>query len=247
MSYDVKDKVVLVTGANRGIGKVIVDFLVKEGVAKVYAAVRKLESANSLVEAHGSKVKPIELDLSNPSTIHAAAEVTQDVQVVINNAGVLRNSTPLDKDAIESLTFEINVNVFGLIHMAQAFAPILKKNGGGAFVQLNSIASIKTFPNIATYSASKAASYSITQALNELLKEQNTLVLSVHPGPIATDMADSAGITEMAEPPSLVAEGIIQALKNGSFHAYCGSLAKNIGSAYQSFATSIVETSISEG
>jgi len=75
--------------------------------------------------------------------------------------------------------------------MAQAFAPILKTNGGGALVQLNSIASMKNFSDLATYSASKAASYSITQALRDVLKEQGTHVVSVHPGSIATDIDHS--------------------------------------------------------
>ena len=131
--------------------------------------------------------------------------------------------------------------------MAQAFAPVLKANGGGVFAQLNSIVSMKTFSNFTTYSASKAASYSITQGLRELLSEQGTIVLSVHPGPIATDMGDAAGLTEIAEPPSLVPQAIIAALKAGEFHVFPDSMAKQIGSAYDSFATNVVEASISEG
>ncbi|CDN11304.1 hypothetical protein RintRC_1671 [Richelia intracellularis] len=97
-------------------------------------------------------------------------------------------------------------------NMAQAFAPVLKANGAGVFAQLNSVVSMKTFSNFGTYSASKAASYSITQALREILSEQGTIVLSVHPGAIATDMGDAAGLTAIAEPPTLVAEAIIKAL-----------------------------------
>ena len=131
--------------------------------------------------------------------------------------------------------------------MAQAFAPVLKANGGGAFVQLNSVASMKNFADFATYSASKAAAYSITQALRELLGQQGTAVLSVHPGPIATDMSDAAGMSEIAEPPSLVAEGIVAALKAGDFHLFPDSMAKQFGDAYQSFAENIVEADQSEG
>ena len=185
----------------------------------------------------------------SPRTKHqrAAAETAKDAQVVVNNAGVLKTSTPLDDDAISSLEFEMNINVYGLIRMAQAFAPILKANGGGVFTQMNSVVSMKCFSNFATYSASKAASYSITQALRELLGEQGTIVLSVHPGPIATDMGDAAGLTEIAEPPSLVAEGIIESLKVGDFHVFPDSMAKKIGSAYKSFAENVVEANITEG
>ena len=247
MSYDIKDKIVLITGANRGIGKVMVDTFIEHGAAKIYAAVRSLDSASPLVEKYGNKVVPIYIDLAEPQSISAAAEKAQDVQVVINNAGVLKTSTPLDDEALSSIEFEMNINVYGLIRMAQAFAPVLKVNGGGVFAQLNSVVSMKCFSNFATYSASKAASYSITQALRELLGEQGTIVLSVHPGPIATDMGDAAGLTEIAEPPSLVAEGIIEAMKLGNFHVFPDSMAQQIGSAYKSFAEEVVEANISEG
>ncbi len=246
INYDIKGKIALVTGANRGIGKAIVESFLNNGATKVYAAVRNLDSAAPLVEKYGDKVIPVQMDLTKPETLTAAAETMRDVQVVVNNAGVLRSSTPLSNDAIESLEFEMKINVYGLIRMAQAFSPILKANGGGAFVQLNSVASLKCFSNFATYSASKAAAYSITQALHELLGQQGTTVLSVHPGPIATDMADAAGFTEIAEPPSLVAEGIVGALKTGNFHLFPDSMAKQIGNAYQSFSEKIIETNIAE-
>ncbi|MEM9448341.1 MAG: SDR family oxidoreductase [Cyanobacteria bacterium P01_E01_bin.6] len=247
MTYDINNKIVLVTGANRGIGKVLVESFIEHGAAKVYAAVRKLDSVAPLVEKYGDKVVPIQVDLSDPQSITAAAQTATDVQVVVNNAGVLKTSTPLVEDAIASLEFEMSVNVYGLINMAQAFAPVLKANGGGVFAQLNSVVSMKAFSNFATYSASKAAAYSITQSLRELLSEQGTLVLSVHPGPIATDMGDEAGLTAIAEPPTLVAEGIIKALENGDFHVFPDSMAKQIGGAYQSFAENVVEANISEG
>ncbi|MEO1185588.1 MAG: SDR family NAD(P)-dependent oxidoreductase, partial [Cyanobacteria bacterium J06636_27] len=160
---------------------------------------------------------------------------------------LITTCTSFAEDAIEFLKFEIDVNVYGLIRMAQAFAPVLKANGGGVFAQLNSVVSMKTFSNFATYSASKAAAYSITQALRELLTEQGTIVLSVHPGPIATDMGDEAGLTEIAEPPTLVAEAILEALQNGEFHVFPDSMAKQIGGAYQNFAKNVVEVNMSEG
>lgn len=241
MSYHIEDKVILITGANRGIGKAFVESFIEHGAAKVYAAVRKPDSAKPLVKAFGGKVVPIHIDLTAPQSITKAAKTARDVQIVVNNAGVLKTATPFDAEAIHSLEFEMEVNVYGLIRMAQAFAPVLKANGGGAFVQLNSVASLKSFPNAATYCASKAASYSITQALREALAAQGTAVVSVHPGPIATDMATAAGLAEIAEPPSLVAEALIEALENGDFHAFAGSLAKQMGGAYRSFAESVIE------
>lgn len=247
MKFDVKGKIAFVTGSNRGIGKAIVDSLLQAGVAKVYAAVREPMSVADLVTSSGGRVVAVVCDLSRPETITAAAEIAHDAQLIINNAGVLRVANPLADDAIVALDYEIDINVKGLIRVAQAFAPILAANGGGALVQLNSVASLKNFADFATYSASKAASYSITQGLREKLGEQGTLVVSVHPGPIATDMANSAGLGEIAEPPSLVADAIIEALENGEFHVFPDSMAKSLWLAYESFAKSVIETDSSEG
>ncbi|PSN10869.1 short-chain dehydrogenase [filamentous cyanobacterium CCT1] len=246
MAFDINGKAAFVTGANRGIGKAIAESLLQHGATKVYAAVRNLDSAKSLVDAYGDSVVPIHFDLAQPDTIAQAAKTATDVAIVVNNAGVLRKAAPLAEDAIAALQFEMDMNVFGLMRMAQAFAPVLKANGGGAFVQLNSVASLKNFADFATYSASKAAAYSMTQALREVLSAQGTAVISVHPGPIATDMAQDAGLAEIAEPPALVGEGIVTALKDGKFHLFPDTMARQIGEAYASFATNVVEANLME-
>ena len=244
---NVENKTVLITGANRGIGKAIVETFLARGAAKVYAAVRNVESAAPLVEAHGSKVVPVSLDLSRPETIQAAAGVATDVDIVVNNAGVLKVAGALDSHAIDAFEFEFDVNVLGVLRVAQAFAPVLKANGGGAFVQRNSVAALKNFSGFATYSASKAASYSLTQGLRDAFREQGTFVVSVHPGPILTDMGDSAGLTEIAEPPSLVSEALIEGLEKEAFHVFPDTMAKQFEGAYRSFAESVVEAEMSEG
>lgn len=245
--YGIENKTALITGANRGIGKVILEAFLENGANKVYAAVRKLESAQPLIEKYGDRVEAVHIDLAQPDSIKDAAVKAGDVEVVVNNAGVLTSSMPLDEDAISNLNYEIDTNVSGLIRMAQAFAPVLKQNGGGALIQLNSIASIKNFLPFTTYSASKAAAYSVTQALRDALAEQGTRVISVHPGPIATDMGHDAGFDEIAEPASLVSDAIIQAMNNDDFHVFPDAMAKQIESAYQGYAENIVMANLMEG
>ena len=247
MRFEVRGQTALVTGANRGIGRAIVESLLEHGAAKVYAAVRNTASAAPLAAAHGERVAPLEFDLTNPATIAAAAKRASDVSLVVNNAGVLRTEGPLSAGALDALAFELDTNVYGLLRVAQAFAPVLKANGGGALVQLNSVASLRAFPPFSTYCASKAAAYSLTQSLRVVLAEQGTLVVSVHPGPIKTDMGHEAGLDDIAEPPSLVGEAVVAALAAGEFHAFPDSMARQMWSSYESFARGVVEASDGEG
>ncbi|MCX4186952.1 SDR family oxidoreductase [Methylophaga sp. OBS4] len=239
--FDIDYKVALVTGANRGIGRAIAETFLNKGVRKVYLAVRDVDSVQDLEQQFADRVTPIHIDLSQPNSIAAAAANAQDVDIVVNNAGVLQNASPLQPESVEALNWQMDINVGGLLRIAQAFAPVLKANGGGAFVQLNSIASLRSFPAFATYAASKAAAYSLTQSLRHELAQQNTVVLSVHPGPIATDMANEAGFGEIAEPASLVAEGIIEALRKGEFHLFPDTMAKEMWQVYESFARQVIE------
>lgn len=237
----ITNQVALVTGANRGIGKSIVDALLEKGASKVYATARNPDS----IDKSDPRVVALALDLTSTESVAAAAAAAPDVEIVVNNGGVLRVNNPLEASAFENFAFEVDVNVLGLLRVAQSFAPVLKSNGGGALVQLNSVASLKAFGSFATYSASKAASYSITQSLEQVLREQGTQVVSVHPGPIATEMADNAGL-EGGEPPSVVADSIMDALQNGRFHAFPDEMARQFQQAYQTFAENIIEADLGE-
>lgn len=240
MNFDVENKVALVTGANRGIGLAITRALLDHGASKVYAAVRNLKSVEELKQQYGERIVPLEIDLERPATIQAAAEKATDVHLLVNNAGVLRMEQPLSHDAIDALKWEMEINVYGLLRMVQAFAPVLERNGGGALVQLNSVASLRGLVDISTYAASKAAAYSLTQSLRDQLQSQHTQVLSVHPGPIDTDMAAAAGLDDM-DSPVVVAEGIVASLRSGEFHLFPDKMAKEMWEAYEDFAKAVVE------
>lgn len=239
MKSEIEGRTALVTGANRGIGKAIVESLISHGAKKVYTAVRSLDKADSLVKAHGDRVSPILIDLNKPESIKTAAKTATDVDLVINNAGILNVCDPLSDSTIESFKDELEVNVYGLIRMAQSFAPVLENNGEGVFVQLNSVASLRSFADFSTYCASKAAAYSFTQALKDKLQEKGIAVISVHPGPIETDMAKTIGME--GEPVSVVSEDIIDAINSSRQHVFPDTMAKDFWKAYQPFAEGVVE------
>ncbi len=244
MGIEIKGKVALITGANRGIGKTIAEVFLKNGASKVYLAVRDTDSTADLVSQYGDKAVPVHVDMSDEKSIIDLAATASDAQVVVNNAGILIPANPLSENAIDALKQEMDVNVYGLIRMAQAFTPVLEKNSDSALIQLNSVASIKNFADFTTYSASKAASYSITQSLRDYLTPKGITVISVHPGPILTDMAKTAGLDEMGEPPELVADGIIAALKSGQFHLFPDSMARDFERAYKGYADAFVEAPV---
>ena len=242
MNSPVQDQTILITGANRGIGKAMVEVFLKHGARKVYAGVRELDSALPLMEAHGDQVQALQLDLLDPASIEAAAIAAKDVDMVINNAAVLENCSPLDSEAQQLWHEQSKVNVDGLLHMAQVFAPVLKANGGGTFIQINSSAAMRCSARFAIYAATKAAAYLICQGLKEQFAEQNTRMLSVHPGPILTDMAIKAKIADDADPPEVVPEAILEALKGDDFLVFAGSTATEVGKAYAPFAEAYIES-----
>lgn len=205
---DVAGSVALVTGGNRGFGAALCASLLERGAATVYAGARD----PSMVTADG--VVPIRLDVTDPDDIAAAAERCGDVTLLVNNAGTLTGTGLLAPDAMTALQRELDTNTFGPLAMARAFAPTLATNGGGAIVNVLSVLSWFTSPASALYSAAKAASWSLTNALRLELAGQGTQVLGVHVGYMDTDM--TAGITAPKSNPADVARTVLDALEAGA-------------------------------
>lgn len=234
MSFQIRDKIALVTGANRGIGAAIVEALIDAGAQKVYAAARDVNDLNPLVLRFNGKVVPLQLDVTNEAQIRAAAQTATDVELLVNNAGVAAKlgGDFTDPDWLVQGRTEMEVNYFGTLHMAQMFAPVLKANGGGALVNIGSIASLVNFPLFVSYSASKAATHSITQAARILLKAQGTQVFGVYPGPIDTRMAADVPLPKVSA--AHAAQQIVQGLELGQEEIFPDPLGQQMGAAYVS-------------
>ena len=208
---DLQDRNVLISGANRGIGLATVHALLEAGVAKVYAGARDPDQLKPLVKKHKNKVVPLELDVTKSKDINAAARAAKDVSILINNAGIATSGLLLDKDSSKNLKSEFEVNVLGVLNLTRKFAPLLAKHERSAVVNLNSVASIKSFPFSPTYCASKAAAFSITQGMRNELEPRGTHVVSVFPGPIETDMAKDLGFE--TTDPRHVGDEIVRGLR----------------------------------
>ena len=214
----IEGKSVLVTGANRGIGRAFVEQLLLAGAAKVYATARNTEALNDLVAAGGGRVVPLALDVTKPETIEAVAAAHGDVALLINNAGVAAFEGIIDARSDAPARHEMETNYFGTFNMIRAFAPVLAANGGGAIVNLSSIAAHVNFPVLGSYSASKAAVHSLTQGVRAELAAQGTLVIGVYPGPVDTDMAASFPMDKIA--PDAVARRVLEGVEAGEEDIY---------------------------
>ena len=232
MGYALSGKIALVTGANRGIGEALVDALVAAGVRKVYAAARNIATLDPLVARHGSRVWPLQLDVTDAAQIAAAAATASDVDLLVNNAGIVGFSGGdfTDPKWLEGGRREMEVNFLGTFAVTQAFAPVLARNGGGAIANLNSVASFVSFPILAAYSASKAATHSLTQVTRAMLREQNTQVFGVYPGPIDTAMAEVLTLDKAS--PADAARAIVAGIIGGNEEIFPDAMSQGTGPAF---------------
>jgi len=195
--------VVLITGANRGIGQAFAREALARGARRVYAAARDPGS----VKLPG--VLPIQLDVTDPEQVARAARECRDVTLLINNAGVAETGGFLLDTADEAARRQLDVNFFGMLRMAQAFAPVLAAHGGGALLNVLSIASWINRPLLGTYGATKSAAWALTNGLRHELREQGTQVTALHMGFVDTDL------TRGIDMPKSTPEAIVRAAFDG--------------------------------
>ena len=222
----VDGSVALVTGTNRGIGPEIVRALLRGGAARIYCAARDVTSLTSLVAVAPDRLRAIQIDVTKPEDIKSAAAACGDVDLLINNAGVNFNTPLFAIETTDNARREMEVNYFGTLNMCRAFQPILKKNGGGAIVNMLSILSLINLPLMGSLCASKAALLSLTQALRAETRAQGTHVMAVMPGAVDTDMTRGLEIPKLA--PRQAAEAVIYGLKTRAEEAFPGAMGAGV-------------------
>jgi NAD(P)-dependent dehydrogenase (short-subunit alcohol dehydrogenase family) len=207
----IENSTALVTGGNRGIGEAFVRALLAAGAAKVYVAARNPEDAAHLAAEAPGRAVPLKLDVTKPDQIAAAAAACGDVSILINNAGAFHNVTLLGAPDLSAARDEMEVNYFGPLTMARAFAPILAKNGGGAIVNVLSSGGLVALPGMGGYSPSKFAGRAATTCIRAELAGQNTQVSALIVGSVDTRMA--AHVAGHKETPADIAKAGLMAIK----------------------------------
>ena len=215
-------KAVLVTGANRGIGRALVEEALRRGAARVYAGTRQ-----PMTHAD-ERVVRLALDVTNAEQIQAAVKKVESLDVLINNAGIFLFDDLRDRAALDQ---HLAVNFFGTYSVTQALLPLLVQSHG-AIVNNVSLAALASIPVTPAYSISKAAIFSLTQSLRALLAGQSVRVHAVLTGPVNTDMVRMLEIPKAS--PESVARGIFDGVDNGEDEIFPDPLSASMAEAWRS-------------
>jgi short-subunit dehydrogenase len=227
----IENSIALITGASRGLGSALAVAILTKLPRRVYVAARDPDQLQSLVHRYGDIVVPIKLDITNSAEVQAVASLAQDVNLLINNAGVFSAGKILEAP-VDLIRRDMEVNYFGTLNVIRAFAPILESNHGGAIVNILSISALANVPGIGSYSVSKAAAQSLTQSIRSHLLNKSITVHGVFPGPVDTDMTSQMAIPKAK--PLDVAHAILTGIELGEEDIFPDGMSRQGGLSWRS-------------
>jgi NAD(P)-dependent dehydrogenase (short-subunit alcohol dehydrogenase family) len=230
---NIMNKTVLITGANRGIGKALVDEALRRGAKKVYAGMR------TPVQHPDKRVIALTLDVTSAPQIQWAVDEVDALDVLINNAGVSPFDNLGDRRVLEQ---QLAVNLFGPYDVTQAFLPLLTRSRG-AIVNVLSLSSLAAVPFSPSYSVSKAAAFSLSQSLRVLLAGRGVSVHRVLPGPVDTDMTRGLDIPKAS--PESVARAIWDGVEKGEEEIFPDPMSEAIAEGWRTGAVKALERQFS--
>jgi NAD(P)-dependent dehydrogenase (short-subunit alcohol dehydrogenase family) len=225
----IEGKSVLVTGANRGLGRALVEEALRRGAERVYAGSRR-----PLVHAD-ERVTPVILDVTNEVQIREAVKAVESLDILVNNAGISLPDDLRDRAAVDR---HLAVNLFGTWGVTEAFLPSLTRSGA-AIVNVVSIGAFAAVPVLPAYSISKAAAFSLTQSLRALLAGRGVSVHAVMPGPIDTDMVRDLPIPKT--PPESVAQAVFDGMENGEEEIFPDPVSETMAESWRTGAAKALE------
>ena len=221
----INNSIAFVTGANRGLGLAYAKALLAAGARKVYAGARDPSSVPAL-----EGLVPVRLDVNNADDIAAAVAQCGDVELLINNAGIIGDEPLLGENGVEALHNVLDTNLYGVLAMSRAFAPVLRANGGGALVNMLSALSWASLPGTGAYSVSKAAAWALTNGLRNELRGQGTQVVGVHAGYIDTDMVK--GVDSPKSRPEDIAQAVLAGIEAGGSEVLADDTARHVKAGF---------------
>jgi NAD(P)-dependent dehydrogenase (short-subunit alcohol dehydrogenase family) len=225
---NIQNKAVLATGANRGIGRALVEEALRRGAKRVYAGTRQ-------PLAHSDRVTPLTLDVTNAAQIQEAVERVGSLDILINNAGVDLYGDISDRAKLEQ---HLAVNLFGTHGVTNAFLPLLTSSRG-AIVNVLSLSGVAALPFDPSYSISKAAAFSLSQSLRALLAGRGVKVHVVLPGPVDTDMTRALDIPKVS--PESVAQAIFDGVEKGEEEIFPDPMSASLAEGWRSGAVKALE------
>lgn len=212
---NLENKIVLITGANGGLGQAFIKYCLENNVQKIYCCARDIKN----IDAIDKRIEPIKLDLTNLTDINNLESSIDSIDILVNNAGVNN-----EKRIFEALNNDFEVNTFGTLNICKALYPKIKENG--SIITINSILAFMNLPIMAQYCASKSALHSITQAIRAELKSKSIEVFEVFPGPMDTEMSKNLQMDKAT--PLQVVLNTFDGLTNKDFEIFPDDYSKNI-------------------